>query len=67
MKNNHEENREPFGCPSFGHCFCPALRGDSLPFRRLGGECAGDHDKTRMTVTRLRYPLEHLSGLPGLA
>jgi hypothetical protein len=42
MRNNHAENREAFSCPIFGHCFCPALRGDSLPFRRLGGEYTGD-------------------------
>ena len=42
MRNNREENRDAFSGRNFGHCFYLALSGDSLPIRRLGGECAGD-------------------------
>jgi hypothetical protein len=41
ISRNCAEDRDAFSRPIFGHCFCPPLGGNDLPFRRVGGKRAG--------------------------
>ena len=66
ISHNYAQNRDAFRCPVFGHCFCPALGGDSLPFRRLGGECAGIHDTKAHDGDTITLPAGTLTWTTGV-
>ena len=41
VSRTYENDRNPSVYLYFEQLFRPALRGDGLPFQRVGGECAG--------------------------